>query len=1099
MEAICEEISEEGVRHALKRLPDGLNETFARALTKIVMRGKTQVGVAQNIFKWLVSAKRTLTLEELQEAVAIKFHDRELDQAAIPNASHLIRACGSLVVYDSQENTIQLAHYTIRQFLLSEPSESEISLNLADFHFTLHQAGIEAGKICLTYLNFAEFETQIVRRDHLSPSQILLLGSPTTGWVPDMVGFNETQARAWNHLRKTRFSPLRSVPDIDFDKHLTFVRKPPQNSLQKFRLLSYVIKYWVEHASIFSADDNDLWKLFEVLAFERKMLFDFRPWGDGDPSQTLHLDLFRWALENSHEPLVRLAVAKASRSNMTRYLNCKVGDDEHPLWFASRNGYGAIVQVLSEVEGFRKYEDEVIAKAISLAASSGHQQVAMLLLEKNQARPNLHLTEIMNEVFHTVVKLGQVDTTSIMLRSYGFASAINIKTDGFTPLHVAAMADQLSIVRLLASEPGIDLDIQTDTDGSTALHLAASLGHEQVLIELLKEGADFGGKNSDGWSPFHMAVRKGDERIARTMLEYKFLRPGILPSRWPTADQLMMQDRGDGGFLALHCATEGGHLGLLQMMLSSEHADLEARTDNGLTILHLAVIFGHHAIVEFLLDSGADFTNRTVDGWPALHLAIGNNQLSVAVTLLQHHVSVRERGYWRYNTASLVDLNPLELSEDFSVPARSRPGEAAILLHNDTASVQHSGGMETLSPSDQEILEAKSGNGSTALILAARLGHEELVDMLLYLGANTRATDSNGCIPLDVAIIHRKFTVANTLLHADGYIAEEEIYARSIHSLVLGATSGSFTAQSMLLRMFDRSEWSWVSVPALIISAAKGGNTIIFRRFMLSQLRDREHREEVMYSLLPAASDAGLTQIVRSLLDAGIDPRSERARRDGWTPLCLAARNGHAAVITELMRDVPATQEIYCLYFEESCGWTPLCLAARHGHEAAVRAIVDRRFYAKTKSFGWTPLDLAARGGYSSIVKILLDHGAKPDAKSAAWSHGEDLPLHWATRYGKVEIVSELLEKGAKIDVMDINGCTPLEIAIAKNHLPIISLMKSHASSTFKGLKKIIKPEKVQFYRMGPSFSQAAGLHELDAEFSAETERMKPTLFEMGP
>lgn len=222
LQDICEEVSEEAVRNALQRLPDGLNETFARALQEIRTRGQTQVQVAQRIFMWLVGAKRSLTLPELQEAVSIRPGDEGLDQRKIPNRVQLIRAYGSLMAYDQEEQTIKLAHYTIRQFLLSPPSDSEISLQLAVFHCELRDADIEAGWICMTYLSFSVFDTQITRRTlkGLSAADTLLLASPTTEWVPQMAGLNHMQTNMWNLFNGKTSSPRCQNPDIDFSKHL---------------------------------------------------------------------------------------------------------------------------------------------------------------------------------------------------------------------------------------------------------------------------------------------------------------------------------------------------------------------------------------------------------------------------------------------------------------------------------------------------------------------------------------------------------------------------------------------------------------------------------------------------------------------------------------------------------------------------------------------------------------------------------------------------------------------------------------------------------------------------------------------------------------
>ena len=79
------------------------------------------------------------------------------------------------------------------------------------------------------------------------------------------------------------------------------------------------------------------------------------------------------------------------------------------------------------------------------------------------------------------------------------------------------------------------------------------------------------------------------------------------------------------------------------------------------------------------------------------------------------------------------------------------------------------------------------------------------------------------------------------------------------------------------------------------------------------------------------------------------------AYKDGWTPLHLAAWQGHSKVVRVLIdskADVDATHDD---------GWTPLHLAARQGHSEVVRVLIDSKADVDaTHDDGWTPLHLAS-------------------------------------------------------------------------------------------------------------------------------------------
>ena len=79
-------------------------------------------------------------------------------------------------------------------------------------------------------------------------------------------------------------------------------------------------------------------------------------------------------------------------------------------------------------------------------------------------------------------------------------------------LHYAVSNGYPSLVRVLLSVPGIDVNIQ-DYQGRSPLS-EALVGHYnvQIVIELVRAGADFGVPDEKGQTPLHMAIlfRWGD-------------------------------------------------------------------------------------------------------------------------------------------------------------------------------------------------------------------------------------------------------------------------------------------------------------------------------------------------------------------------------------------------------------------------------------------------------------------------------------------------------------------------------------------------------------------------------------------------------------
>ena len=73
------------------------------------------------MFLWIMFAKRPLVIEELQEAIAFTSEDTFWNAESIPNDMlRLIRISGHLIVVDEETQIVQLAHYTVQQYLLDE-------------------------------------------------------------------------------------------------------------------------------------------------------------------------------------------------------------------------------------------------------------------------------------------------------------------------------------------------------------------------------------------------------------------------------------------------------------------------------------------------------------------------------------------------------------------------------------------------------------------------------------------------------------------------------------------------------------------------------------------------------------------------------------------------------------------------------------------------------------------------------------------------------------------------------------------------------------------------------------------------------------------
>jgi len=154
------------------------------------------------------------------------------------------------------------------------------------------------------------------------------------------------------------------------------------------------------------------------------------------------------------------------------------------------------------------------------------------------------------------------------------------------------------------------------------------------------------------------------------------------------------------------------------------------------------------------------------------------------------------------------------------------------------------------------------------------------------------------------------------------------------------------------------------------------------------------------------AAERGDLAQVRALLSEGADVNA--AQGDGMTALHWAALGDRAEMIRVLVYAGANTETRTRLG-----SYTPLHLAAENGHAEAIAALVagEAKIGAQTAN-GTTPLHFAAASGDAEAVTLLLDAGAEIDAPE--WASSQT-PLMFAAAHGRVETARVLVARGADL------------------------------------------------------------------------------------
>ena len=182
--------------------------------------------------------------------------------------------------------------------------------------------------------------------------------------------------------------------------------------------------------------------------------------------------------------------------------------------------------------------------------------------------------------------------------------------------------------------------------------------------------------------------------------------------------------------------------------------------------LNSAVYHGHSQILTILLEAGTD-PNIHGEHVPALHVAAANDNAEAAKILISHGAKINVRDTVNNDTALIYGTRDgkfrvveylLDAGADHSLTDKRgfTPLHIAV-ARNDMTLVQ------SLLDHGAAINIRTQGDGRTPLMIAAVAGFEEMVELLLSLGADPSIVDGGAKSPLERAVECHRSGVADAL------------------------------------------------------------------------------------------------------------------------------------------------------------------------------------------------------------------------------------------------------------------------------------------------------------------------------------------------
>ena len=405
-----------------------------------------------------------------------------------------------------------------------------------------------------------------------------------------------------------------------------------------------------------------------------------------------------------------------------------------------------------------------------------------------------------------------------------------------------------------------------------------------------------------------------------------------------------------------------GHFSLTRRLISKRPQYLYATDDKCCTPLHIAVLAGQVEVSQLLIEHSINLDIRDTEDWTLLHMAAYRGLFEISQILLERHGAI----------------------------------EACLNMRNK--------------------------KGRTALHLASRNHHSDIVELLLKLGAHVQAQDYHNMTPLHLAIQGP----------ATWFLVDDE-RSSSITQLLI--------AHGASVHVWDKNN----RTPLHLASLSEVPNTMaILLKFGADvDSRDDDNMTPLHLSLNRPYVYEEEDRIISGpqlLLEHGADVHAQN--KTGQTALHLASQSYITRIVPLLLKlgadvDAKDNDNMTPLHFALTRAWTPYYSQDFVRQITVAQVLLEHGASAHTRNKdGQTPLHLASRHRFSGIVALLLKLGAEVDVRD----NDNTTPLLLVPRREIFhslhdndvkcgETAQLLLVHGANVNVRDKNGQTPLHLA----------------------------------------------------------------------
>ncbi len=448
-----------------------------------------------------------------------------------------------------------------------------------------------------------------------------------------------------------------------------------------------------------------------------------------------------------HEEVVKTLINAGADVNIQRK-----DPADAPLHVALWLGNEKIVKMLLEAGANVSAKDINGLTPLEIAKKKGHTQIIGLLnanstdnnnlnpLKKETLEKNTEIVKLQTEAdakktpadlskaLFIAIEEGNKQTVKELI-----AAGVNVNAkdkQGNTALLIASRFAQreLNEISHILLEAGADVNAKNN-NGETSLMLACNSSNINIITKLIEAGADINAKDKQGETALLKAKNKNHDQVVKVLTE------AIAKKTKNKQEEELFR------------AIENGKPTIVRKLIS-EGVNINAKKDNGMTALYLATEKGHFHIVRLLLEAGADVNaalnkkGNDKGGQTPLFVAVQKGDTNIVRQLIKWGANARYEDIDHKNV--IYYAHNKSIQKFLNEASRSSYQFSSFMNRNDLNEIKK------LLLRDLPINWWYS-EYYTLLMYAAKMGEEDVVDLLLKKGALVNLKNMNGKTAMDYA------------------------------------------------------------------------------------------------------------------------------------------------------------------------------------------------------------------------------------------------------------------------------------------------------------------------------------------------------------